>query len=103
MIQSRIDSLQATADAQQAALNGVKRQGRFATVDVDVTSNGPAADDGSWNLGDALDDAGRVLEVIGGVALISLAILLPVALVVSLVALILIRARGRARDKALDG
>ena len=81
VIKSRIASLQASANAEQAALNGVKRQGRFATVGVDVTSDGAAAgDDGGWSLGDALDDAGHVLEVIGGIALISLAILLPLSL-----------------------
>ena len=62
---------QASADALETELNGVKRQGRFATVDVEVTSNGSASDDDGWSLGDALDDAGRVLEVIGGIALIA--------------------------------
>ena len=43
VIKSQIESLQATADAQRTELNGVKRQGRFATVDVAVTSNGRSA------------------------------------------------------------
>ena len=74
VIESRINALEATADAQQAELNGVERQGRFATVNVDVTSSGSSSDqDGDWSLGEALDDAGRVLEVIGGIALVSLA------------------------------
>ena len=40
VIKSQIESLQATADAQRTELSGVKRKGRFATVDVAVTSNG---------------------------------------------------------------
>ena len=56
---SRIDSLEATADALEADVNRVQRQGRFATVQVDVTSNGAASDGGGWSLGDALDDAER--------------------------------------------
>ena len=40
VIKSRIASLQANANAEQTALNGVKRQGRFATVGVEVTSGG---------------------------------------------------------------
>ena len=35
MIKSQIESLLATADAQRTELNGVRREGRFATVDVD--------------------------------------------------------------------
>ena len=102
MIKSQIESLQATADAQRTELNGVKREGRFATVDVAVTSNGGGGDDGGWSLGDALDDAGRVLEVIGGVALISLAALIPLGLVGALVAFAYTRGRRRARERALD-
>jgi hypothetical protein len=102
VIKSQIASLQATADAHQTALNGVKRQGRFATVAVDVTSNGPTTDDGNWSLGDALHDAGRVLEVIGGIALITLAILLPVSLIAALIAFAVGRSRRRSRENALD-
>ena len=103
VIKSRIASLQADANAEQTALNGVKRQGRFATVGVEVTSGGvSSSDDDGWGLGDALDDAGHVLEVIGGIALISLAILLPLALVAALTAYAITRTRRRARDNALD-
>jgi hypothetical protein len=103
VIKQRIASLKASANAQQAAFNGVKRQGRFATVGVDVISNGPTGDDGGWSLGDALDDAGHVLEVIGGVALIALAILLPLSLIAALAAFAISRGRRHAREKALDG
>ncbi len=85
---SRIDSLEATADALEAQLADVRRQGRFATVSVDVTSNGAASDDGGWSLGDALDDAGSALEAIGGVALVSLAVLVPLGLVAAIVWLV---------------
>jgi len=103
VIRSQLQSLQATADAQQAALDGVKRQGRFATVNVEVNSAAQDhADDGGWSLGDALDDAGRVLEVIGGVAVVSLAILVPLGLIAALVAWVVLRSRRRARERALD-
>jgi len=103
VVKSRIASLKADANAQQAALNRVERQGRFATVGVEVTSNEPpSADDGGWGLGDALDDAGHVLEVVAGVGLIVLAILLPVALIGALAAYIISRSRTRARERALD-
>ena len=74
MIESRINVLKATADAQQAELNGVERLGRSTTVNVDVTSSGSSSDqDDDWSLGEALDDARPVLEVIGGIGLVSLA------------------------------
>ena len=103
VIKSQIDSLEATADAYETELNGVKREGRFATVSVEVTSNGPASDDdGDWGLGDAVDDAGDVLETIGGIALVSLAILLPLSLVAALIAFAISRGRKRSRENALD-
>ncbi|MDX6583720.1 MAG: hypothetical protein QOI10_2904 [Solirubrobacterales bacterium] len=102
VIKSQIASLEATADAQRTQLNGVKRQGRFASVSVDVTSNGPAAaDDGNWGLDDAVRDAGDVLETIGGIALVSLAILLPLSLIAALMAFAVSRGRRRSREKAL--
>ncbi len=102
VLKSQIASLEASADAQAAELNGVKRQGRFATVNVEVTSNGPASDDDGWSLGDALDDAGRVLEVVAGIALIALAILLPLSLIAALAAFAITRSRKRGREQALD-
>ena len=70
-------------------------------MNVDVTSNGPDSDDDGWSLGDALDDAGRVLEVIGGIALVASRSCSPSRWsprsppAISL-------ARRRARDRALD-
>jgi hypothetical protein len=86
VLKSQIASLNASADAYRSELNGVKRQGRFATVDVEVTSNGQHSDDGGggWSLGDALDDSGRVLEVIAGIGLVTLAVMLPLSLVLIL-------------------
>jgi Domain of unknown function (DUF4349) len=101
IIKSRIRSLEATADALETQLNRVQRQGRFATVEVEVTSNGPA-DDGGWTLGEALDDAGRVVEVIGGIILVSLAVVVPLAVVGALAWLIATRAQRYRREQALD-
>ena len=61
-----------------------------------------AGDDGGWSLGDALDDAGHVLEVIGGIALIALAILLPLSLIAALAAFAISRG-AQARTRASSG
>lgn len=106
LIKARLRSLNASADAQRAKLHGVKRQARFATVTVAVTSDRPTGSggggDGNWSIGEALDDAGNVLVVIAGVALISLAVIAPLGLVATLCWLVVTRARHRLREQALD-
>lgn len=104
IVKSQINSLEATADSIEQQLGGVKRQARFATVGVEITSNGPEADDeDGWSLGDALDDAGQVLEVIGGIALVSLAVLAPLALLGLIAWFVASRVRAHSREQALDG
>ena len=60
----------------------------YATVDLTVrgrrSSGETAAPGDRWTPGDALKDAGRVLEVIAGVLVIGLAILLPIAILIAL-------------------
>jgi len=102
VIKSQISSLDAQADAYEAQLKGVKREAHFASVSVDVTSNGPDTDEGGWGIDDAIDDAGAVLETIGGIALISLAILLPLGLVAALAYWLITAARNASRERALD-
>ncbi|MGH2951026.1 MAG: DUF4349 domain-containing protein, partial [Solirubrobacterales bacterium] len=106
IIRSRIRFLEATADQLQTELAGVKRQGRFATVAVEVTSNrdgaGAGADDGAWSLGDAADDAVGVLTAVGGILLVSLAVLIPLAAIAAAAWLAWARARRASRERALD-
>lgn len=69
---------------------------------------GPAA--GSWerlerlyrSSRDDVHDAGRVLVVVAGAALIALAVLVPVGLVGALVAWVGLAVRRRRREQALD-
>ncbi len=103
VIRSQIDSLNASADAYRAELNAVKRQGRFATVDVEVSSDGPdSGSGGGWSLGDAFRDAGRVLEVIAGVGLVTLAVMLPISLIALLGWAIAARTAKRRREAVLN-
>lgn len=50
-----------------------------------VTPPGAKGGSGSWNVGDALHDAGHILTVAAGVLLITLAVLAPIALILLLV------------------
>jgi hypothetical protein len=90
---------------RQGALDAQRRRADLATVSVSIEGTGRATpkDDGAWTPRDALHDAGRVLEVAGGVALIALAVLAPLAVLVALAALAARVARRRRREAALDG
>ena len=63
------------------------------------SSTAPAA---AFTLGKAAHDAGRVLTVGAGVALIALAVLVPVGLVAALAWWIGVVVRRRRREHALD-
>ncbi len=65
---------------------------------------GPVAHTSSkgFTIGKAAHDAGRVLTVVAGVALITLAVLLPLVLVGGLAAWIATTVRRRRREQALD-
>jgi hypothetical protein len=80
IIQSQIDSLVASANAYRGELEGVQRKARFATVDVEIASrDSDSGSGGGWSLDDAFHDSGRVLEVIAGVGLVTLAVMLPIS------------------------
>ncbi len=90
---------------RKGALEAQRRRADLATVSVTIQGTGAATkkDDGAWTPRDALHDAGRVLEIAGGVALIALAVLAPLA-VLAVLALLAGRAlRRRRREGALDG
>lgn len=90
----------------QREVNELNHEVSYATVDLSIDgerkSGGAAVPGDRWTPGDALGDAVRVLEVIAGVALIALAIILPIAAIAVLAgfgARILTR---RRRERALE-
>jgi hypothetical protein len=86
-------------------LSRVENRARYANVAVDVVADrsATAADDGgAWTPGDALRDAGRILEVAAGVIVVASAALLPLSLVIALAWLASRRAVRRRREAALD-
>jgi hypothetical protein len=88
---------------QVAELNGTVA---YATVDLTIrgkrASGAAAAPGDRWTPGDAVKDAGRVLELIAGVAVIGLAILLPLALLAALAAYGNRGYTRRRRERALE-
>jgi hypothetical protein len=82
---ARIRVLDVRIARAQAARAALHRRTAYSTIDVEVTTQRPAAGAatgtrGSWTPGDALRDAVRVLSVALGVALVALAALLPLGL-----------------------
>ncbi|HEV7492400.1 DUF4349 domain-containing protein [Baekduia sp.] len=90
---------------RKGALDAQRRRADLATVAVTVQGTGKATknDGGAWTPRDALHDAGRILQVAGGVALIALAVLAPLAILAALALLAGRTLRRRRRESALDG
>jgi hypothetical protein len=89
------------ADAHQD-LDRARQRVHLVPVGVTIAADGEASAGGQWTIGDALDDASRVLTVSAGVALVAAAALLPLALLVVLVASGRREWVRRQRDRVLD-
>jgi hypothetical protein len=92
-----------SAERRVAELNNTVS---YATVDLTVrgrrSSEETAVPGDRWTPGDALGDAGRVLEVIAGVLVIGLAILLPIAILIALAGFANRGLTRRRRERALE-
>ena len=77
-----------------AKLNRLNRRADLSPVSVLILTGKPEADAGSWGVGDAFQDAGRILAVVAAGLVITLAILGPLALI-SLLAWLIRRALVR--------
>jgi hypothetical protein len=90
----------------QREFNAVRNRANLATVGVEVTGTArkeaAAPTGGSWTPGDAAHDAVRVLEVSAGVALIALAVLVPLGLVGAAGGFAAVALRRRRREAALS-
>jgi hypothetical protein len=73
-IRARLDHLDQRASMSEVTVRIVTDHGAGVTPPSE-------GDDGSWGVGDALHDAGHILTIAAGVALIGLAILGPIALI----------------------
>ncbi|HZE04000.1 MAG TPA: DUF4349 domain-containing protein, partial [Solirubrobacteraceae bacterium] len=97
------------ADASIASdlstLRGLQRQVAYSRISVTiqaVAAPPPVSHGSGFTLGRAAHDAGRVLVVVAGAALIALAVLVPFALLAALAAWAGLAIRRRRREHALD-
>ena len=106
-IQARLHDANASIASDLSTLRGLQRQVAYSNITVRIQSSTappPVAHhpSGGFTIGKAAHDAGRVLVVVAGVALIVLAVLVPVGLVAALLAWVGYAVRRRRRDQALD-
>ena len=106
-IRRRLDIVSREIEQARAGLRRVNNRAAFSTVSVTLVADRSAGAAGGdenddWTPGDAAKDALRVLEVAAGVALIVLAVALPLALLAALAAVAARWTRRRRREQALD-
>jgi hypothetical protein len=105
-LRARIADNRRELQRYQREFNAVRNRASYATVGVDVTATkrkqAAAPSGGSWTPGDAAHDAVRVLEVSAGVALIALAVLVPLGLVGAVGGFAAGAVRRRRREAALS-
>jgi hypothetical protein len=96
-----VDARLRTANEQRASL---RHRTRFSNVYVEVVTERrrSGAAGGSWTPGDAVGDAARILEYALGIAVVALAALAPLLLAGLVAWPIVVTARRRRRERALD-
>jgi hypothetical protein len=102
-IRARLRIVERRLAAARRDLAGVRQRVDLVPVSVTINADDAGSSGGAWSIGDALHDAGRVLTVIAGAAVVGAAALLPLAL---LIALLVAGRRAwtrRQRGRALDG
>jgi Domain of unknown function (DUF4349) len=97
----RLREVRAELDGVRADLAAAAERVRMVPVHVGIRADADAPDAG-WSIGDALDDAVRVLEVAVGVTVIALAGAVPVAIVAALLWLAARAWVRRRREASLD-
>jgi hypothetical protein len=106
-IQARLHDANASIASDLSTLRGLQRQVAYSKISLDIEPSAPPPPvtthhSTGFGIGQAAHDAGRVLVVVAGVALIVLAVLVPVGLLAALAAWVALAVRRRRREHALD-
>ena len=105
-LRARIADNRRALQRDQRELDAVRNRANYATIGLELTGvarkHAAVPGGGSWTPGDAAHDAVRVLEVSAGVALIALAVLLPLTLVGAAGGFAAVAVRRRRREAALS-
>ncbi|MGI8507231.1 MAG: DUF4349 domain-containing protein [Solirubrobacteraceae bacterium] len=102
----QIRDAEASISSDLATLRSLQHHVDFTqislTINASMAPGHPVSSGGSFTIGRAAHDAGRVLVVAAGVALIALAVLVPLGMVAAMVAWVAHAIRRRRREQALD-
>lgn len=105
---ARIHDAEASISSDEATLRGLNHQINYSQVSLTI-NGGPVpvplpvpSKSGGFGIGQAAHDAGRVLTVAAGIALIGAAGLVPLALLGALAWWVASAVRRRRREQALD-
>lgn len=98
-IRARLAIAREQLAAARTALRGLKQRVALTPVSVEITAHG---DGSGWTIGDAAGEAVSVLEAIGGALLIALAVLVPIAALLTLGWLGARELRRRQREAPLN-
>jgi hypothetical protein len=105
-LKAQLRDADGTIARDSATLNGLHRQVDYSSLTVTIQASSapvaPVTHGHAFSLHSAAHDAGRVLVVAAGVALIALAVLVPLALLVALVTWLGLALRRRRREAMLD-
>jgi hypothetical protein len=108
-VQARLHDANASIASDLSSLRGLQRQVAYSNIAVRIQSatapppgRARPSHSSGFTIGTAAHDAGRVLVVVAGVALIVLAVMVPIGLVAALLAWVGLAVRRRRRDQALD-
>jgi hypothetical protein len=105
-LHARIADNRRALQRDQRELDAVRTRANYATIALELTGvarkHAAVPSAGPWTPGDAAHDAVRVLEVSAGVALIALAVLLPLTLVGAAGGFAAVAVRRRRRAAALS-
>jgi Domain of unknown function (DUF4349) len=105
-LRARIADNRGKLQRYQRDVNAVRNRANYATIGLELTGvarkHAALPSGGSWTPGDAAHDAVRVLEVSAGVALIALAVLVPLGLVGAAGGFAAVAVRRRRREAALS-
>ena len=105
-LRAQLRDADATIGRDSASLNGLHRSVANSSLTVTIQAASvpvpTASHGGGFTLRRAVHDAGRVLVVVAGVALIALAVLVPLGLLMALVGWVALVLRRRRREATLD-
>jgi hypothetical protein len=104
-LRARLRIVEAQLNDAQGDLAKAQQRVSLVPVSVAIASDsavGASGGDGGWGIDDAIDDAGDVLTVMAGVGLITVAALVPLALIGAAAYALYALTVRRQRERALD-